>query len=90
MPWEDRCNTDMKKSRCDGCKFSKAKVVATITGYKNVTSGDEAALADAVATQGPISICIDSEPWQLYDGGIMSKCARKLDHCVQVGMGRAL
>ena len=89
MPWEDRCNTDMKKTRCDGCKFSKAKVVATITGYKNVTSGDEAALADAVATQGPVSICIDSEPWQLYDGGIMSKCARNLDHCVQVGMARA-
>jgi len=84
MPWEDRCNTDQKqKGRCKQCKFDKTKVVASITGYKNVTA-DESSLAAAVASVGPISVCIDSGPWQTYGGGILTKCGRDKDHCVQV------
>ena len=59
--------------------------VATATGYTKLPEGDESALADAVATVGPVSICIDADSWQTYSGGIMTKCAQNLDHCVQVG-----
>ena len=41
-----------------------ASVVASITGFKNVTAGDENALAAAVAMAGPVSVCVDSEDWQ--------------------------
>jgi len=83
MPWENRCNTDQKqKGRCSECKYDESKVVANITGYRNVTVGSEFALSQALVN-GPVSICIDSDPWQTYDGGILSKCGRSLDHCVQ-------
>jgi C1A family cysteine protease len=85
MPWENRCNTDQKQTgRCTECKFDKSSVVATITGYENVTAGDESALLSAVAAVGPVSVCIDSEVWQTYGGGVLTKCGKQLDHCVQV------
>jgi C1A family cysteine protease len=85
MPWETRCNTDQKQSgRCKQCKFEKSAAVASIAGYRNVTAGDESALADTVALVGPVSVCIDSEVWQTYDGGVLTKCGKQLDHCVQV------
>jgi hypothetical protein len=31
--------------------------------------------------EGPLSICVDAEPWQLYNGGIITNhCGRQLDH----------
>jgi len=61
-----------------------------ITGYTDVTSGDESALEAAVA-QGPVSIAIeaDESAFQLYTSGILeSKCDAQLDHGVlAVGFG---
>lgn len=62
-------------------------------GYENVTftdpgsgqPGNETALAEAVATSGPLSVCIDSDPWRFYQNGILDYGARSnLNHCVQL------
>jgi len=51
---------------------SKAFTGATVTGFVDVTSKDEDALLDAVATQGVISIAVNAaHHWQLYSGGIL-------------------
>merc|ERR1712098_797273 len=70
---------------------NKANVGATISGYVDVsTTGDEAALLDAVANVGPISVAVDaSMGWQLYGGGILkptlcSSKQGKMDHGVTV------
>ena len=50
--------------------FSKSKVGATETGFVDIESGSEAALMQAVATVGPISVAIDAESsMQSYKGG---------------------
>ena len=85
MPWESRCNSLSDAYSCNQCKFNSRQVAANITGYVNVTTtSNETALAVAVADVGPISVCVDSEPWQTYTGGVLSKCGRQKDHCVQV------
>jgi len=75
------------------CKFKKADVGATDTGYTDLKSGSEEDLQQAVATVGPISVAMDAghQSFQLYKTGIYTerKCSsRKLDHGVlAVGYG---
>jgi len=76
------------------CAYDAAKEGATIGGWTDVPPGDEAALLDAVATVGPVSIAVDASiGWQLYFGGIMhptlcSSDPKKMDHGVAlVGYG---
>jgi len=75
------------------CKFDKSKAVATVTGYVDVSRGDEDALKQAVATVGPVSVAIDASKWsfQAYSGGVYysSSCSSsRLDHGVlAVGYG---
>ncbi|CAH1403518.1 unnamed protein product [Nezara viridula] len=54
------------------CKFKKANVGATITGYKDIQSGSESALQSTVVNIGPISVAIDvsDDSFQLYDSGV--------------------
>jgi len=78
------------------CKFDKSKIAGKITGFAyatkpcqdSCTKQDETTLASAVATVGPVSVCVDAESWQLYSSGILkSNCPKAysdLDHCVQV------
>jgi len=51
-------------------------------------SQNETKLQESLVTQGPISICVNAEPWQTYTGGVLSSgCAHSssdLDHCVQL------
>ncbi|KAL7714859.1 Cysteine proteinase ACP1 [Entamoeba marina] len=68
--------------------------VATVSGYKRVTDGDEANLQELSATYGPIAIGMDASPvaFQLYQKGTVfssSKCKRRImNHCVTlVGYG---
>jgi len=69
------------------CKFKAADVGATVTGYTDVTSGDEDALTAAIASIGPISVAIDAshDSFQLYSSGIYNEpdcSSSELDHGV--------
>jgi hypothetical protein len=52
--------------RSGSCSFDAAHSGATVGGWTDVPQGDEAALLDAVATVGPVSIAVDASiGWQL-------------------------
>lgn len=55
------------------CQFDPSKIVAKVSGFVDVTSGDENALQSAVATVGPVSAAIDAShtSFQLYRSGGM-------------------
>jgi len=75
------------------CRFKAADVGATDTGFTDITSKDENALQQAVATVGPISVAIDAShaSFQLYKSGVYNElfCSQtRLDHGVlAVGYG---
>jgi len=72
------------------CKKTCEKVV-TIDGFKDVPSGDETTLYNAVGTIGPVSIAIEADQtgFQFYSGGVFDgTCGTNLDHGVlAVGYG---
>ena len=55
------------------CRFKREHVGSTDTGFIDITSKDENALQQAVATLGPISVAIDAShsSFQLYKSGSM-------------------
>lgn len=83
---------DYEYEGADGeCRFDAKKVVEKLTGYVNVTVGDEKALQEATATVGPIAVAIDAGSFwfQFYFGGVykQSGCAtdvEELNHGVTV------
>jgi len=81
------------EARDNQCRFKAADVGATDTGFTDITSKDENALQQAVATVGPISVAIDAShiSFQLYRRGVYHEvlCSQtRLDHGVlAVGYG---
>lgn len=70
------------------CQGVPAKTIVGLAGYVTIPSGDEAALQEAVATVGPISVALDATAnLQSYSGGILKddSCnSRTLNHGVLV------
>lgn len=71
------------------CHYKKSCDSAEVTGFTDVTSGDEQALKEAVATVGPISVAIDAshQSFQLYESGVYDEpecSSTELDHGVLV------
>jgi cathepsin L len=81
------------EAKDDQCRFNRANVGATDTGFTDITSKDESALQEAVATVGPISVAIDAShaSFQMYSHGVYNEpfCSQtRLDHGVlAVGYG---
>jgi len=68
------------------CKFTKAKVVATLKSWKYATkSANETSMQVFSYARGPLSICVDAASWQNYNSGVIKHtCGKSLDHCVQI------
>jgi len=81
------------EARDGPCRFKPATIGATVAGYTDVPQGDEAALTQAIASIGPISVAIDAShfSFQLYHRGVYYErnCSpTRLDHGVlAVGYG---
>ncbi|KAL6650397.1 hypothetical protein ACP70R_009322 [Stipagrostis hirtigluma subsp. patula] len=73
-------------------KCKRVKSVATIKGYEDVPTNDEAALMKAVANQ-PVSVTVDGgdRAFQFYSGGVMTGfCGTDLNHGIAaIGYGTA-
>ena len=80
-----------QSARCNK-RHLKNKVVQ-IKGFKYATKPapdgsnhkpNEAKMAAAMASQGPVSVCVDASSWQSYKKGVVTRsCGKQLDHCVQ-------
>lgn len=70
------------------CTFNSSSqaIGATISSYKNVTSGDEGELVTTIATISPVSVAIDAtEAFQFYQSGVFidNNCTtHSLNHAV--------
>jgi len=78
--------SDYPYTATDGdCSFDSSKVFSTISGWGYATQNqDENEMQSQLATKGPLSICVDAESWNDYNGGILmaNDCGTSLDHCV--------
>jgi len=71
------------------CNYTVANRGATLSGYKDLPSGNEAALQQASATIGPISVAMDASEisFQFYSSGVYWSyfcSSTELDHGVLV------
>ncbi|XP_064252517.1 procathepsin L-like [Passer domesticus] len=70
----------------NGCRYSSRYRAATCSGFRTVPRGSEAALRQAVAAVGPVSVVVDasSHNFQFYGSGIFT-CPpgqQKLNHAM--------
>merc|ERR1712070_1044235 len=92
---EDDYPYTSQTGRSGSCKSSTP--VVKVTDYKyavapceggSCSGQDEDGLKAALATHGPLSVCINAESWNGYYGGVLSgTCSgayNTLDHCVQL------
>ncbi|XP_063080341.1 procathepsin L-like [Engraulis encrasicolus] len=57
----------------DYCRFNPAGVGATCKGFHDVTpKGDESALQNSVARQGPVSVAVDASRFADYQSGVFN------------------
>jgi len=76
-----------KGKQAPTCGVASCNGTVKVTGYQDVPSGDEAALAAAVS-RGPVSVAIeaDQSAFQFYKSGVFpsTSCGNQLDHGVLV------
>jgi len=67
------------------CASSQCSPSNTISGSGSAGS-DEPTIYSGLQQYGPLSICCDAEPWQNYNGGIMTadECGDSIDHAIQL------
>eukprot|EP00928_Gymnodinium_smaydae_P039850 TRINITY_DN27134_c0_g1_i1.p1 TRINITY_DN27134_c0_g1~~TRINITY_DN27134_c0_g1_i1.p1 ORF type:complete len:372 (-),score=92.72 TRINITY_DN27134_c0_g1_i1:79-1194(-) len=94
--YPDKSHTTGESGKCSRLHKKKvAKVTNFSYAVKPCTTGackhqDEQGLMAALATHGPVSICVNAgdDSWQNYKRGVMTKkcsgAADDLDHCVQL------
>jgi len=70
----------------DGTCASSSCTPSSTISSSNAVSGDESSIYSALGQYGPLSICCDAEPWQNYNGGIMTadQCGDSVDHAIQL------
>jgi len=70
----------------DKCSFQSANIAAKIRSWTYITKDkNETEMQQGLLEKGPLSICVDAEPWQYYVGGVVSSfCGTDLDHCVLI------
>lgn len=77
------------------CQYNPSTVGGNITGYSFAvpacqdacTKQNETLLMEQLVSAGPLSVCVNAEPWQDYSSGILKDCPGAyddLDHCVQL------
>jgi len=71
------------------CQFNAKDIDAKITTWQYAnTLYEEQPIQNNLVGWGPLSVCVDAEAWQDYEGGVMTweECAwvNLLDHCVQL------
>jgi len=70
------------------CAFNPATVDAKLNPSNSWTyvtqSQNEGEMVNYLVAHGPLSICVDAEPWQYYTSGVLmaSQCSTSIDHCV--------
>jgi len=67
------------------CSFNAQDIVAHISSYTQIQ--EESQAQQYLVQNGPLSVCVDAESWQNYQGGIItteSDCGTSLDHCVGI------
>ncbi|XP_037309917.2 cathepsin S, ortholog2, tandem duplicate 1 [Pungitius pungitius] len=80
------------KGQSQQCRYDAAQRAANCSGYSFLPEGDEAALKEALATVGPISVAIDATRprFAFYRSGVYddASCTLKVNHGVlAVGYG---
>lgn len=75
------------QGRTGNCKADPSLAVIKVSQYYTIdpTVGDvESSMTTYVQKTGPLSVCVAAETWNLYTGGIVTKCPiGYVDHCVQ-------
>jgi len=66
------------------CAESSGKIGATITAVNGPINSESQMYQQLGST--PLSICADAEPWQDYQGGILTaaQCSTSIDHAIQL------
>lgn len=92
---EDYPDTSSASGNTGRCKHHESKVTLLTSKYAippcdsgSCRDQKESDLKAALATHGPLSICVNAAPWNDYYGGVLSAscsgAADTLDHCVQL------
>ncbi|XP_074837160.1 cathepsin S-like isoform X3 [Carettochelys insculpta] len=92
MDWREKgCVTDVKNQN-GTCHYNSTTRAATCSKYVELPYADEAALKDAIANIGPVSVAIDAKQptFFLYRSGVYDdpRCTQEVNHGVlAIGYG---
>ena len=79
--------TSGRTGECERRLVRPTYIRADIEKGMAVGKKDEVTMQRYVASQGPLSICVNAQKWQHYKQGVLdlSQCPdKKTDHCVQI------